>query len=357
MRICILAVLLLPSLVASPACAASPWSEVWESEAASTRLALTGRARTMTAEDGHSLQAEADVTAAHGKLRFEYRANGRHWSVIDDGQHLIHLLPRRQTALIYDRPGLALDRALAERNYQARVVGDASVAGRQAQMIEIAPKGGGRVVLRLWLDKETGFALRRERYNVEGRLSSGTEYTRVEFGPTIAAEVFKVPQGWQTVRAAETEAGLSAEQLSMRLGFRVRLPAYVPAGYVLVGGYEKEWGRWHMRAAELRYTDGLRILSIFQHRHPDHPGVQPPDHGRHRGRGGDGRGRGRRGGGRGHGRGRGLGLGPPRPGDLTLLDRGSEKVLRFFGPEIAVVVIGDLPEEELVRIAKSVEPR
>jgi hypothetical protein len=50
-------------------------------------------------------------------------------------------------------------------------------------------------------------------------------------------------------------------------------------------------------------------------------------------------------------------MGPPRPGDLTLLDRGSEKVLRFFGPEIAVVVIGDLLAEDLVRIAKSVEPQ
>ncbi len=356
MRIRVLAALFITALVAWPAFGASPWSAVWESEAAATRLALTGRARTMTAEDGHSLQAEADVTAAHGKLRFEYRVNGRHWSVIDDGEHLIHLLPRRQTALVYDRPGLAVDRALAERNYQARVVGDAGLAGRKAQIIEIAPKGGGRVVLRLWLDKETGFALRRERYNVEGRLSSGTEYTRVEFGPTIAAEVFTIPAGWQTVRAAETEAGLSAEQLSMRLGFRVRLPAYVPTGYVLVGGYEKQWGRWRMRAAELRYTDGLRILSVFQHRHPGHPGLEPPGHGRSgmtrgRGRGGRGRHRGR------GGRGRGLGLGPPRPGDLTLLDRGSEKVLRFFGPEIVVVVIGDLPEEELVRIAKSVEPR
>jgi outer membrane lipoprotein-sorting protein len=358
MRICVLAVPLLASLVAWPAHAASPWSDVWESEAVSSRLELAGNARTMTAEDGHSLEAEAAVTAAHGKLRFEYRLNGRHWSVIDDGKSLIHLLPRRQVAMVYDRPGLAVDRALAERNYEARVVGESSVAGRSARTVEIAPRGGGRVVLRLWLDKETGFALRRERYNVEGRLTSRTEYTRVEFGPVIAPDVFRVPEGWQTVRAEETESGLSAAQLSIRLGFEVRPPAYIPAGYVLVGGYEKQWGRWHMRAAELRYTDGLRVLSIFQHRHPGHPGLEPRGHGERQGRGRGRGGRGRGGGGRARGRGRGggLGLGPPRPGDLTLLNRGSEKVLRFFGPEIAVVVIGDLPEEELVRIAKSVEP-
>lgn len=363
MRICILALLLLPSLTAWPAHAASPWGEVWESETAASRLALAGHARTMTAEDGDSLEAEADVSVARGKLRFEYRVNGRHWTVIDDGKSLIHLRPGRQTALVYDRPSLAVDRALAERNYEARVVGESSVAGRSARTIEIAPRGGGRVVLRLWLDKESGFALRRERYNVEGRLTSRTEYTRVQFGPAIAPEVFKIPAGWQTIRAEETESGLSAAQLSMHLGFEVRLPAYVPAGYVLLGGYEKQWGRWRMRAAELRYTDGLRVLSIFQHRQPGHPGLEPPGHGERRGRGRGrdglgGRGRGRRGGRHGrHGRGEGLGLGPPRPGEMILLDRGSEKVLRLFGPEIVVVVIADLPEEELVRIAKSLEPQ
>jgi outer membrane lipoprotein-sorting protein len=361
MRIRILAALSLTALVAWPGFGAAPWGEVWESEAASSRLALAGRARTMTAEDGHSLEAEAAVTAAHGKLRFEYRLEDRHWSVIDDGKSLIHLLPRRQVALVYDRPGLAVDRALAERNYEARVVGDSSVAGRSARTIEISPKGGGRPVLRLWLDNETGFALRRERYNVEGRLTSRTEYTQVEFGPVIAPDVFTVPAGWETIRAEETESGLSTEQLSARLGFQVRPPAHLPAGYVLVGGYEKQWGRWHMRAAELRYTDGLRILSIFQHRHPGHPGLEPPGHGEHpgrgRGRGGlGGRGRGRRGGRHGRGgRGEGLGLGPPRPGEMILLDRGSEKVLRFHGPEIVVVVIGDLPRAELVRIAESIE--
>jgi hypothetical protein len=40
---------------------------------------------------------------------------------------------------------------------------------------------------------------------------------------------------------------------------------------------------------------------------------------------------------------------------MTLVDRGAEKALRYLGRERAVVVVGDLSEEELVRVARSVE--
>ena len=40
---------------------------------------------------------------------------------------------------------------------------------------------------------------------------------------------------------------------------------------------------------------------------------------------------------------------------MTLIDRGSEKALRYLGAERVVVVIGDLPPEELMRVARSLE--
>ena len=40
---------------------------------------------------------------------------------------------------------------------------------------------------------------------------------------------------------------------------------------------------------------------------------------------------------------------------MTLIDRGTEKALRYFGRDTAVVVVGDLTAEEIVRIAKSVD--
>jgi negative regulator of sigma E activity len=240
---------------------------------------------------------------------------------------------------------LAVDPALAEQNYEAREVGEEEVAGRVARQLAISPRGGGPVVLRLWLDKENSFALRRERYNVEGRRISGTEYTDVEFGPKVAADVFEVPKGWTLVPSADLGRKLSLSELSVQLGYPVAAPEYVPQGYVLLGGYQQEWGRRQMRTAELRYTDGLRLLSVFQHPAPENVGKRPD-----RREGGGRHGGGWRGG-LGHDRGR---PGPPRPGETTFLDRGTEKVLRYFGRGRAVIAIGDVSTDDLIRVAKSV---
>lgn len=326
----------------------TPWQAVWDSETATEKITMSGRANVMTVNDGRSLSATAAVTAARGKIRFDYQTFRRRWSLIDDGTHLIQLHPDRKTARLLERPTLAVDRTLAERNYLAREAGEETAAGRPARIIEIAPRDGGPPVYRLWLDRETRFALKRERYNVEGRLTSGTEYAEVKFGPAVAPEVFAVPQGWVTRQPVDREAKLSLSQLGARLGFAIRSPNYVPPGYVLLGGYEQEWGRRRLRMAELRYTDGLRVLSIFQRERMGGEGM-----GRHGGRG-RGHGRGRGGEYRDRGRGGGFGFGPPGREEMTLIDRGTEKALRYFGRETVVVVVGDLTAEEIVRIAKSI---
>jgi len=349
-----LLIILLPGLLAGPCLADStPWQAVWGSETATEKITMTGRVNVMTVNDGRSLSATAAVTAARGKIRFDYQTFRRRWSLIDDGTHLIQLHPDRKTALLLARPTLAVDRTLAERNYLAREAGEETVAGRRARIIEIAPREGGPPVYRLWLDRETRFALKRERHNVEGRLTSGTEYTAVQFGPAVSPGVFAVPQGWVTKQPVDREAKLSLSQLGARLGFAIRSPKYLPPGYVLLGGYEQEWGRHRLRMAELRYTDGLRVLSIFQRERMGDEGM-----GRHGGGGREhGRGRGDRDRDRDRDRGRGggLGFGPPGREEMTLVDRGTEKALRYFGRTAAVMVVGDLTAEEIVRIAKSVD--
>jgi hypothetical protein len=40
---------------------------------------------------------------------------------------------------------------------------------------------------------------------------------------------------------------------------------------------------------------------------------------------------------------------------MTLVDRGTEKALRYLGREMVVVVVGDLTRDEIVRVAMSVE--
>ncbi len=316
----------------------SAWEQVWRSETAAAGLTMAGQVKTMTATDGRSLSATAEVRAAHGKVRLDYSANGRQWSLIDDGKRLLQLHSREKMVQVRERPPLAIDRGLAERNYVAKAIGEATVAGRKAGVIEIAPREGGPVVQRLWLDRETGFALKRERYNAESRLVSGTEYLEIGFRKAVDASVFEAPAGWRFEGPAPVAPKLSMAELSKRMRFEVRSPSYLPRGYELLGGYEQHWGRHERGSAELRYTDGLRMLSVFE---------RPRTGEEERGRGRREREHRRnRSGGR-HGRG--------PEAELTVNDRGTEKVLRYHGRELVVIVVGDLTADELVRIGKSVE--
>lgn len=328
--------LLLPAVVGAEQ---SAWEQVWRSETSAADLTMVGQVKTMTAMDGRSVSATAEVRAAHGKVRFDYRAKGREWSLIDDGRHLLQLHARDRMVLVRERPPLAIDRELAERNYLARAVGEATVAGRKTVVIEITPRGGGPLAQKLWLDRETGFALKRERYNAEKRLVSGTEYLAISFQQKVDPGAFEAPAGWRFEGPAPIPPKLTLSELSRRMQFEVHPPAYLPRGYELLGGYEQHWQPRERGSAELRYTDGLRVLSVFERPRA----------------GEDERGRGRRGFGFGRGRDRGRhGRGAPES-ELTVHDRGTEKVLRYHGRELVVIVVGDLTADELVRVGKSVE--
>lgn len=364
---------LLALLLGAPASAAarapapappSAWDKVWRSEDAAKQVSAAGRARTMAVLDGEEVQAVAHVQAEHGKLRLDYEALHRKWSLIDDGERLVRLDPRRRQALVTPRPGFALDRSLAERNYLARVMESDPViiAGRTTEIVDIVPRGEGPRVWRLWLDKETGFPLKRERYAVTGRRISGTEYLEIKFEVPAPPDLFEVPKGWQTVGDSERRHDMSLEELSRSVGFDVSLPRNLPSGYVPWGRYVSTEGRGRGTTAELRYTDGLRVLTILQRApraaaRPSGEGPPPPGRmGRERhGRGpepgrGSGLGRGR---GPGPGRG-GRGFGPPTPGSMSVVDRGAQKALRYFGRNRVIIVVGDLTVDQLSWIAKGV---
>jgi hypothetical protein len=248
------------------------------------------------------------------------------------------------------RPAFVTDKALAERNYTARIMREEQVAGRPTQIVEIVSRTSGASTWRLWLDRETFFALKRERYNADSKLTTSTEYLAVEFDVSVPEAEFSVPTEQRPTTPGPQEQSLSLEALGKGVGFSVRPPRYLPPGYVLQGGYARREGkgggpgRRHgalTASAELRYTDGIRLLSVSQREatgEETRP-VPPPsrEQSQKRWRGGREREDTR-----------------DREG-MRVMDHGSEKVLRYHGSDRVVVVIGDLPEDDLARVAQSLE--
>jgi len=357
----ILAALLLVGLGGAALAQTSAWETLWRTETAAERVSVAGRAQTRALIGREERSAIATVHAFGGRVRLDYEAGPRRWSLIDDGSNLIRLDPARQEAGSMPRPPMAVDPALAERNYVATVVREETIAGRPTQLIEVVPRSGGPAARRLWVDRETGFALKRELYNVDGRLMMGTEYVEVTFGAPVDPQLFQVPTGWRRVGPVQDARPVDLTGLARHLGAPAQPPRYLPPGYILLGTYLQRFGRRDSLMAEFRYTDGIRVLSVFQRpRGAEEP--TPPGDGH---RGGDRPGRGR-----GHGRGSepgrgpeagggphgsGFGFGPPGAEPMTLVDRGSTKALRYFGRERVVVVVGDLTSDEMVRVAMGAE--
>jgi hypothetical protein len=193
------------------------------------------------------------------------------------------------------------------------------------------------IVWRLWIERGTSFALKRERYNVDGKLTSASECLTLR-GAAIPDEVFAVPAGYEREEVWAPGPPLPLAKLSRELGFPVQPPRYLPAGFVWLGSHRGRESRGRPPAAELRYTDGLRMLTIVEGQRGQRKGE--PEGDRHR-RWEEGR-------------------APAAPRSLAgggaVTQVGGEKVLRYRQGGRAIFVMGDLKDDELARIAHSVEP-
>jgi hypothetical protein len=151
---------------------------------------------------------------------------------------------------------------------RVRYDGPAWVARRRALHYTVRPPGSEDARVELILDAATYYPLRLERYGARGQLVSSTICRKVDFAaappqrlpvPSVAA-----PEGGgpRTPRAtAATE-----QQLAKLLGGRLLKPDYLPPGVHLRGMFIHVLAQ--RQVAEIRYFDGLRMLSVMQLQRP-----------------------------------------------------------------------------------------
>lgn len=261
-----------------------------------------------------------------------FREGGRVWR---GGGHAMRPLALEPGA---DMP--RLDPDLLARNYVARIMGGESIAGRPAVHLGLRRRHGGGG-LHLWLDRETHFPLRTVITDPAGRALSDTAYETIDYrvGPP------RLPppaEGAHEPRFSVHPA--TAEEAAREAGFQPLQPAYLPPGFKPAGRHLHRFRSGRGPAVELRYTDGLAGLTLIQMKTADRRGAGP---GKRRGAGP---------GGDRHPPPPGAGPRHDRPHVPRKLDappsgRGG-KVSREHG-DITVVVLGELPQEELHRVADS----
>jgi hypothetical protein len=114
------------------------------------------------------------------------------------------------------------------------------------------------------VDTATGFPLASVRYDARGEVVSRTTFSEVSFGgePPARVEVPDVAQSRGAGgRVLKTRPASEAE-LAQALGGPLLRPTALPAGFSATGSYLSQSPRGAI--AELRYSDGLRVMVLLQ---------------------------------------------------------------------------------------------
>jgi peptidoglycan/xylan/chitin deacetylase (PgdA/CDA1 family)/negative regulator of sigma E activity len=228
------------------------------------------------------------------------------------------------------RPAPAVSEEGLDRNILARIVenydilfgGFEQVAGRPTRIVDVVGKVPGRPRLRMWIDTATRLILRFERYGPAGVLRETSAFLSIEMNPALSADLFTVvpPPGAQ-VQTRRPGPRLTLDQIAARVGFVPQLPAYLPSGYQLVGSRVSTIRR--MPTATFAFSDGISTLTLFESRGPQGPPAA----------------------------GRRIRIGAV---EGTVVSRGVATLLHWNSGGVSLTLVGDLPQDELVRVGVSV---
>ena len=156
--------------------------------------------------------------------------------------------------------------ALLGKHYVAAYRGDGSAGGMPAMIVDVY-RFDGSLAARFWLDTRTLVPLQREDFDPADRLVSNEQFTRVQFGPLTerpAAAMTGAPALASSPESAWVEAGSPVTVVASLDKRGVRLPGTVLVGLPL---YAAAWsGTGEGQVADLEYSDGLSVISLFVQR-------------------------------------------------------------------------------------------
>lgn len=268
--------------------------------------------------------------AAPDQTRLEYLPAGTQPGrvVIIKGRTMMEYVPARNQ--VVERPAPEADEERLTRgvlpqildNYNVGFAGQEAVAGRETRVINVQSKFPGRPSLRIWVDQERRLILRFERYRTDGTLQETSAFINIRYDPTFAPDLFTVPAPPGTqVQQQQPPRRMSIGEIAQRVGFTPQVPSYLPSGF-------KERGS---RVVDVRgqptaafvYADGISTITLFESRGP----LGPPPKGRQ-----------------------------VRIGSVqgTIAPRGVATLLHWNVGGISYTLVGELPQDDLMRIAASV---
>ncbi len=156
--------------------------------------------------------------------------------------------------------------------YSARVTGEEQVAGRTAEIVDLAPVEGagetGRPHFKFWIDAENGIQLKNEKSDAMGRVLSHRYLTSITVGPSTV-----LPQDFNLSRLKQAQVRplfppnsqyKSLEQAQGHLPFAPIIPTALPTGFHLAGVWVFPGGNNQPQFVLLRFTDEVTSFGLYE---------------------------------------------------------------------------------------------
>lgn len=259
-----------------------------------------------------------------------------------DGQDLWFYLPGENRVLVYRGfvgDGPEEESAFTGRLIEALLTGRETVfkgieklRGHPAYLLEtLSPSVEGPEVVDVvrrsfWIDNEVWLPIRVEEYDVDNNLVNTVIYEGIELNPGLEARLFQPdfpPDVRTEIEQPESER-LTMDQAVASAPFRLLVPAFLPEGFVLeevrrMGG--EEW------AFVLRYFDGEHDLEFTENLAPEGYQTLP-----------------------------GGGLVAIDGTEYQVIPADDYTVIHWLEGDVEISLVGDLPRDQLLKVAAAVQP-
>jgi hypothetical protein len=149
--------------------------------------------------------------------------------------------------------------------------GTDTIAGRPADVVRIGPRAGKRgPTWRLWLDKETGLRLRLEQQDPEGRIVFSAYYVTIDLKPTFSAQDFTPPteaKATKNTKRPFMSRRFPTIEAAQKAGHTLQVPSALRDNYRL----KEVVIAPNARRMTTIWTTGMMTVSLVQMRHNEIP--------------------------------------------------------------------------------------
>lgn len=149
-------------------------------------------------------------------------------------------------------------------NYRAVMGPVENIAGRRAYAVLLVNRYDGQTVMRISVDADTKLVLQKERFAASGSVSHQMHFENIRYTAGLPGDLFSVPTSGYTRVNGPSHGNPSADLRAVvqAAGFHALGPTYLPEGFVPLAGDVSDIKG--IRTLHLIYSDGLRTVSIFE---------------------------------------------------------------------------------------------